>query len=609
MRILAAVALLFASFTALADESGVAEVHALAYLGSPKYDADFTHFEYVNPDATKGGNITLGAFGSYDSLNYFRLGSISASGLTLIYDTLLTKSADEPFSSYGRIADRIRVAPDAAWAAYHIHPEARWHDGKPVTPSDVVWSFEVLAKHDLAPYAKYYHDVTRAVVEEDGWVRFDFARPGNHELPLIIGELTVLPEHHYEGRDFHETSRELPLGSGPYRVAEHEFGRFIRYERVADYWGRNLPANRGFYNFDSIRYDVYQDIDIMVEALKAGELDFFAENNSKRWATAYTGPHIEAGRLLKEEIPHGRPTGMQSFAFNLRRPIFEDPRVRHALELAFDFEWSNENLFYGAYKRTTSYFSNSELAATGLPSPEELVYLEPHRDSLPAEVFTDPPYSPPVTDGSGSIRQQLRQARALLAEAGWTIENNVLVGPEGQPMEFEILLRLPGFERIVQPYILNLEKLGVRATLRTVDSSQYQNRTAHFDYDMIVSSFGQSDSPGNEQRDFWGTEAADEPHSRNMLGLKNPVIDQLVENVIYATSRDDLVTAVRALDRVLRWGHYVVPHWHITVDRVAYWNRFDRPAIIPKNGANLMTWWIDPERDALINLTEDGNSQ
>ncbi len=589
---------------AIAEDEEIYVGHGISMYGDLKYPVDFPHFDYVNPDAPKGGDVKLWSFGGFDSLNPFTLKGTAAAGLGQIYDTLLTSSSDEAFSEYGRLAELVKMPEDRSWVSFKIRDEARWHNGAPITPEDVVWTFETLTTEGHPVYAAYYANVVSATDEGDGWVRFDFDSAGNRELPLIMGQMQVLPKHWYTDKDFAETTLEIPLGSGPYRIVDVDPGRSITYERVADYWGAELAVNVGQYNFGTIRYDEYLDFDIALEAFKAHEYDFRLENNSKLWATAYTGPDFDNGLIIKEEIPHERPTGMQAFIFNLRKPIFQDPRVREALGYAFDFEWANTNLFYGQYDRTKSYFSNSELAATGMPSDAELASLEPFRDELLEEVFGEV-YMPPVTDGSGNIRTELRRAKSLLEEAEWTVQNGVLTGPDGDVMRFEILLVQPGFERIVQPFTRNLERLGVAVNIRIVDASQYERRMETFDFDMTVESWGQSRSPGNEQRDMWTSAAADVEGSRNSLGLKNRVVDALVDEIIFSDSREKLVTASKALDRVLRWGHYVVPNWHIRYDRVAYWNKFGQPDVIPPDGVQFNAWWVDEEEAKELEILEE----
>jgi len=604
MRILASgVAALLLAAAVQAQETTTS--HGLSLFGELKYPPDFQHLEYVNPEAPKGGHVRSEASGTFDSLNGFIIKGSPAAGLGLIYDSLMENVQDEPSSEYGLLAESVEVPADLSWVAFTLREEARWHDGQPVTPADVIFSFETL-KEKGAPFFRYYYaNVDKVERTGPRTVKFSFSGPPNRELPQIVGQLQVLPKHYWQGREFDATTLEPPLGSGPYRIKDLNAGRWIAYERVEDYWGRDLPVQKGRYNFDTLRYEYFRDSTIALEAFKAHGFDFRQESNSKLWATAYDFPAVRDGRVVKEQIGHEIPTGMQGFAFNLRRPQFQDRKVREALTYGFDFEWSNKNLFYGQYTRTESYFSNSELAAEGLPGPAELALLEPLRSQIPDEVFTSE-YRAPATDGSGNNRGNLRTATKLLNEAGWEVRDGVLTRlSDGLKMRLEILLVQPAFERIVAPWAESLRRLGVEVSIRLVDSSQYIRRTDTFDFDVTVASWGQSLSPGNEQRDFWGSEAAAREGSRNLIGIKDPAIDRLIDHVIFATSRDELVAASRALDRVLLWGHYVVPNWHIRSFRVAYWNRFSKPAVRPKYGLGFTdTWWIDPEKDAALKARE-----
>ncbi|GBD43931.1 Oligopeptide-binding protein AppA [bacterium HR40] len=587
-----------AVFASAAEEP--TPVHGVAMHGAPKYGPDFRHFDYVNPDAPKGGTVIFSAIGTFDSLNPYILKGVPAAGLGLVFQTLTVQSQDEPFSEYAEIAESILVPEDRSWVAFDLRPQARWHDGRPITVEDVIFSFDTLKSKGHPFYRAYYRNVVKAEKIGERRVRFLFEGGTNRELPLIVGQLPVLPKHYYEGRDFERATLDAPLGSGPYRVERVDAGRTIVYRRVTDWWGADLPVNRGRYNFDEIRYEYYRDSDVALEAFKAGQYDIRLENTAKLWATGYDSPALERGWIVKEEIPVEQPAGMQGFVFNTRREIFRDRRVRAALAYAFDFEWTNRTLFYGAYTRTDSYFENSELEAEGLPGPAELALLEPFRDRLPAEVFTRR-YEPPKTDGSGNLREQLRTALRMLREAGWDVRDGRLVQlASGMPMRFEILLVNPAFERIVGPFVQNLARLGIEASVRTVDTAQYENRVNQFDFDMIVGVWGQSLSPGNEQRDFWSCEAANTPGSRNWAGVCDPVVDALIDRIIGAPSREELVAACRALDRVLLWGHYVIPHWHIPYLRVAYWNKFGRPAVLPRHDLDLFAWWVDPAKLAAL---------
>lgn len=585
-----------------ADAEGLAQGprHGLSMFGDLKYGPHFKHFDYVNPDAPKGGEVRLAAIGGFDSLNPNVLKGIPAANLGLTRDTLLASSDDEAFAEYGLIAESVEIAPDRTSVTFTLREIARWHDGTPITVDDVIFSLNVLKEKGHPTFRAYYADVLSAEKAGGRKVRFRFRDNKNRELPLILGQMPIVSKAYYSKVDFEKTTLEPPLASGPYRIEAVDPGRSITYARVKDYWGKNLPVNRGKYNFDRIRIDYYRDTVVAVEAFKAGEYDLRQENVSKNWATAYDFPALKEGYVQKVEIPHEIPTGMQCFVFNARRPIFADRRVREALSYAFDFEWTNKSLFYGAYTRTRSYFSNSELASRGLPSPEELKLLEPFRGQIPEEVFTKE-YVPPSTDGDGDIRANLRTAFRLLEEAGWIVRNHVLVNAEtGVPFTFEIMLVDPSFERVVLPYVRNLKRLGIKVRVRTVDPSQYQNRFNDFDFDMTVAAFGQSLSPGNEQRDYWSSRAADTPGSRNLIGVRSPVVDALVESLINAPDRASLITRTRALDRVLLWGHYVVPHWHIRHFRVIYWDRFGRPEHPPKYALGFNDWWIEPEKDAAL---------
>lgn len=577
--------------------------HALSLLDAPKYGPGFKALDYVDVNAPKGGEIRLASTGGFDSFNPFIIKGEAAPGVGLLYETLMTSPNDDVSSEYGLIAESVEVPDDLGWVAFNLRSQARWHDGKPITADDVVFSFATLKEKGEPLYRFYYANVAKVEKLSERKVKFHFSGPRNRELPQIMGQLPILPQHYWQGRDFEKTSLDPPLGSGAYRVKEFETNRSVAYERVKDWWGKDLPINRGRYNFDRIRYDVYRDATVTLEAFKAGRYDYRPENSAKNWATGYDFPALREGLVSKQEIPHSRPTGMQAFVFNTRRDKFTDPRVRQALGYAFDFEWSNKNLFFGQYHRTRSFFSNSELEAKGLPSPDELKLLEPLRDRLPPEVFTQE-YQPPKTDGSGNIRDNLRAGLQLLRAAGWSVKDNRLVGPKGEAMEIEFLLVQPDFERVVQPLIRNLERFGVRARIRTVDSAQYQNRIRDFDFDIVVGGWGQSESPGNEQREFWTTEAAARPGSRNTAGIRNPAIDALVDAVIAAPDRQSLVTATRALDRALQWNHYVIPNWHLTFDRIAYWNRFGRSAVNPKYSVDLFAWWFDPAKDAALQRGE-----
>lgn len=575
-------------------------VHAVAMHGKVKYPPDFQHFDYLSPDAVKGGEIKLGMQGTFDSLNPYIAKGSAADHLGLIYDTLTVASADEAFSRYGLIAESIVMPEDRSWVIYNLRKNARFHDGQPITAADVVFTFHLLIEKGSPLFRSYYQGVKSVSALSPQAVKFEFADTENRELPLTIGELPVLPKHYWQSRDFERSSLEPPLGSGPYKVRSVDPGRSMVFERVDDYWAKDLPVNRGLYNFDMIQVDYYKDAVVLLEALKAGLYDIRVENISKQWATGYSGEALDKGLLVKQEIPHENPTGMQAFILNLRNPLFRDIRVRQALTYAFDFEWTNKNLFYDLYARTLSYFSNSELASHGPLTGRELEILAPYKNQLPAALF-EHPFSLPISDGSGHNRNNLRQAVKLLKSAGWQVVNNQLIHQKtGQIFEFEMLSYDPSTERIVNPYAKALEKLGIKLNVRQVDISQYINRLRQFQFDMITGGFGQSLSPGNEQIDYWHSSSAQHEGSRNLAGIQNPVVDELVGQIIAAPDRQELINRTRALDRVLLFNYFTIPQWHSDRHRVAYWNKFSRPAIAPKYDYNfdfnLLSRWIDNEK-------------
>ena len=574
--------------------------HAMTMFDNeiPKYTTTFPYFDYVNPTAPKGGTLRLAVDGTFDSFNSFiPKGNAASTGSV---ETLLVNSADEPFTAYGLVAKTMEWPADRSWVIFNLRPEARWHDGTPVTADDVVWSFETLVEKGMPFYRYYYSAIDSAEALNTHRVRFNFKESGNQELPLITGQLPVLPKHYWESRDFSETTLDPPLGSGPYRIQKFEAGRYIVQERVTDYWGANLPVRRGMNNFDIIRTEYFRDATPIRLALKAGDIDFRLENQSKAWADDYNVAVVDKGLLNKEMVPHRQPTGMQAFVMNTRRTLFQDPRVRQALGYAFDFEWSNRTLFNGQYTRTTSYFSNSELASSGLPEGSELALLEHYRGRIPDTVFNQA-FRIPVTDGSGRPRENLRKATALLKSAGWSVRDLKLINEAtGVPFRFEVLLSSKAFERIVLPYTQNLKQLGIEAKIRLVDRTQYMERYRQKDFDMLVAVWGQSETPGNEQREYWGSDAADSVGSRNLAGIKDPVVDELIELLVKSDSREQLNVRTRALDRVLLWGHYVVPHWHIRADRVLYWDKFSRPATPVRSGVMRSRWWYDTQKAAAL---------
>ncbi|TAH37762.1 MAG: ABC transporter substrate-binding protein [Alphaproteobacteria bacterium] len=591
------IALLITSPTIAADF--YTPVHAIAMQGKPKYPADFKHFDYVNAEAPKNGLVKLAAVGTFDNLNPFILKGVAATGAGMLFDSLLESSADEAFTEYGLLAESVEMPENRAWVIFNLRPEAKFSDGTSVTADDVAFTFETLKTKGNPLYRVYYANVSKVDILGPRKVKFTFGKDSNRELPLIVGQMQVLSKTYYTAHKFDETTLVAPLGSGPYKVESVDPGRSITFARDPNYWGKNLPINKGRYNFERIRYDYYRDGQVALEAFKAGEYDFRQENVAKDWATAYDFPALSYGLVKKEEIPHEIPTGMQGFAMNTRRALFSDPAVRQALGYAFDFEWSNKALFFGSYTRTRSYFSNSELASVGLPSADEIKVLEKYRAVLPEEVFTKE-YVPPMNDGSGNIRNNLKIAQKLLADAGWEMKDGVLM-KDGKKFEFEVISNTPMFERILLPFKNNLQKLGITANIRTIDSAQYQKRMEDFDYDMTVIVIPQSLSPGNEQRNFWSSSAADTRGSDNYMGIKNPAVDELVEKIIAATTREELITYTRALDRILLWGYYVIPNWHIRTHRVAYWDKFSAPSVRPKYALGFLdTWWIDADKQAKL---------
>lgn len=603
-RIAVMLSLIAIGNTAVHASDNIITAHGIAMHGDLKYPASFTHLDYVNPAATKGGSIVLSGRGTFDSFNPFIPRGDAEANIGLIYDTLLTNAYDEPFSEYGLIAEKIEYPEDRSWVIFHINPKARFHDGTPISAEDVVFSFNTLVEKGQPYFRAYYADVAKVEALDASRVKFTASNNKNRELVLILGQLQILPHHFWKDRIFDNTSLEIPLGSGPYRIKSFDQGKTVVYERVKDYWAAELPVRKGQYNFDIVTIEYYRDDTVMLEAFKNGAYDYREENSSKRWATEYVGPHFDNQRIVREEIVHQNPTGMQAFVMNIRRDPFKDARVREALDYAFDFEWTNKQLFYGAYKRTNSFFSNSDLAATGIPEGKELALLEPYREDLPAALFTRE-YRSPATDGSGKNRDNMRKAIELLKSAGWEYKGTNLVNSAtGKPFTFEILLYSKDFERIVLPFIKNLKKLGIDATARIVDTTNYIRILREFDYDMIIGGFGQSNSPGNEQRDYWFSRFADHKASKNYIGVKDPIVDALVEKIISAHTREELVAACRALDRVLLWNHYVIPQWHINTHRIAYWNKFAHPEIAPLYGdVGFWTWWIDDTRAAQLNPT------
>ena len=576
-----------------------APVHGIAMHGTPKYAPDFAHLDYANPDAPKGGTLRRAVTGTFDNLNPFIIKGVAAPGRHHFFESLLKRTWDEPFSLYGLIAESIDVPDDRSSVTFTLRREARFHDGSPITVDDVIFSWETLKEQGRPNHRLFYNKVRKIERPDARTVRFHFdTETPDRELPLILGLMPIISKAYYTSVTFEETTLTPPLGSGPYVIESVDAGRGIVYRRDPDYWGRDLPINRGQHNFDRIGYDYYRDDEVMMEAFRAGEYDLRLERSATRWATGYDFPAVEDGRVRLEQLPHGRPSGMFALVYNTRRPMFAARAVRYALSHAFDFEWVNKALLQGAYVRTHSIFDNSELGARGLPEGGELALLAPHRDALPPELF-DTAYHAPAVEGG--LRANLAHARRLLEQAGWRIQDGALVrASDGLPMTFEILLVNPGNEKIGLAFARNLKRLGVEAKIRTVDTAQYQYRRNTYDFDMIIYRWGMSLSPGNEQAFYWGADAADEEGTRNYPGIKDPVVDDLIARMTEARSREDFVDVVRAMDRVLMWGHYLIPLYHLNDDRYAYWDKLGRPEFIPVYGAVLDTWWIDPGKaDAL----------
>jgi microcin C transport system substrate-binding protein len=579
--------------------------HGLSLSGDLKYPADFKRFDYVNPDAPKGGVARQISLGTFDNFNIAVAGVKGSIAPTIgLNETLMERSQDEVATEYGLLAEAAQHPDDFAWVTYRLRKEARWHDGKPVTPEDVIFSIEALKK--LSPmYASYYRHVAKAEKLGDREVKFTFESPGNRELPHIVGELVVLPKHYWEAndsqgrkRDISQTTLEPPLGSGPYRIKEFVAGRSVKLERVKDYWGANLPVQVGQNNFDELRFEFFRDNIVALEAFKADQADWIAENSAKQWATQYDFPAMAEKRTIKEQFPVRDSGRMQAFTLNLRREQFKDERLRRAFNFAFDFEEMNKQLFFGQYQRINSYFYGTELASSGLPEGEELAILETVRDKVPAEVFTTV-YESPVGGNPDSVRANLRESARLLKEAGYEIKDRKLVDPSGKPVTVEILVDDPGFERIALFFKPSLERIGVTAYIRVVDSAQFESRLRSFDYDMIIHSWGESLSPGNEQRDYWGSQTADVAGSQNLAGIKNPAVDVLIDRIVFAKSRGELVSATKALDRVLLWNFYVVPQYTYPFARYARWDRFSHAELPKYARAGLPSlWWFDADKAA-----------
>ncbi len=571
------------------------KVHGIAMHGEPKYESSFRHLDYVNPNAPKGGVVKFGSYGSFDNLNRVAFKGSKAAGLGYINDTLMRRVWDEAFSLYGLIAEFVEMPDDRSSITFYLNPSATFHDGSQITREDVLFSLETFQTKGTPNQKKTYGKVvTTELIDENG-IKMNFINNEDKELPLIIaGFLPIIPKKFYENLDVTKTFLDIPLGSGPYTIDSIDPGRQVKYKRVNDYWAKDLPVNKGLYNFDTIVYDYYKDSNVLVEAFKVGEYDFRREYNVKRWLTEYDFKAIETGEVILEEMNNDRPVGMNGLVLNTRSDLFKNRNVRLAMSYAYDHEWINKTIYQNAYVRTDSYFDNSPLSSSGLPSDKELELLNPWKDQLPAEVFVES-FSPPKTDGSGNDRKNLLFAKEILEKEGWFIENGKLI-KDGQEFKFEFLIVSPSDEKIALAYQSNLKKLGITMDVRTVDSSQYQARLLNYDFDMIKRYWGVSLSPGNEQQFYWGSEVGKKDGSRNYSGIDSPIVDALIEKLISANDRDELTTAIHALDRVLLWGHYVVPLYHSNKDRIAYWDFFEYPEKIPLYGIVIESWWINKDK-------------
>ncbi len=583
------------SIIALNKHAYSEKVHGIAMHGTPKYASDFEYLDYVNPNAPKGGTVKFGSYGSFDNLNRVAFKGSKAAGLGYVNDTLMRRVWDEAFSLYGLIAEKVELPEDRSSITFYLNANATFHDGSPITRDDVLFSLETFQTKGTPNQKKTYGKVVETQLIGIDGIKMIFENNEDKELPLIIaGFLPIIPKKFYENLDVTKTFLDIPLGSGPYQVDSLDPGRQIKYKRVENYWAKDLPVNKGLYNFDTIIYDYYKDSNVLVEAFKVGEYDFRREYNVKRWLSEYDFKAVQNGEVILTEMNNDRPVGMNGLVMNTRRDIFNNRNVRLALSYAYDHEWINKTIYQNAYVRTDSYFDNSPLASSGLPSTNELELLNVWKDEIPAEVFTET-FTPPITDGSGNDRKNLLKAKEILEKEGWFVENGKLV-KDGKEFKFEFLIVSPSDEKIALAYQSNLKKLGITMDVRTVDSSQYQERLLSYDFDMIKRYWGVSLSPGNEQQFYWGSEVGQKDGSRNYPGINSPAVDALIEKLISATNREELTTAIHALDRVLLWGHYVVPLYHSNKDRIAYWDFFEYPDKIPLYGIVIESWWINKDK-------------
>lgn len=590
-----------------------APVHGIALYGEPKYSADFTHFEYVNPNAPKDGALVLSneAFLTFDTFNAFTLKGAQAYGSdTLLHDTLMTISLDEPASRYGLLAETIEIAPDGSTVQFVLRAAARFSDGTPITADDVVFSFETLITKARPAYRFAYADVEKAEAVDARTVRFTVKNPQNNKVPLLLGELPVFSKAYWGARNFEDTTLDVPVVSGPYNVDTFEAGRFVRYKRLENYWGKDLPATRGLYNFATIRFEYFRDDTAQFEAFKTGTYDLIRETSARRWVMDYNFPAATDGRVQKLKVPSILPQDVQTLSLNLRRPLFQDRRVREAINLSFDFESINKTLMYDEYVRLRSYWQGSSLEATELPSEAERALLEPFRDQLPPELFTAT-FTQPTTEGNGASRDNLARAAQLLDEAGWRVQGDTRVNAKGEPFAFEITIVQPSLERLLGPWIQDMKRLGITATLRIIDTAQYANRVTDFDFDAILIGMFNSLTPGSELLDSFSSESADRPGSANYSGIKDPVVDALLARIVAAETLDEVTTATRALDRVLTFNHYRILTYTLAAERYAYWSKLKRPDILPALGlgrmgeAAMALWWADGDTPVASPTTEE----
>ena len=575
------------------------KMHGLAMHGMPIHAENEKYLPYVNPNAPKGGTLRLGVYGSFDNLNRIAFKGSKAAGLNYLNDTLMRRVWDEAFTLYGLIAKYAEMPEDRSSITFYLNDEAKFHDGSPITREDVLYSLETFQTKGTPNQKKTYGKVIKTELVDNDGIKMIFINNEDKELPLIIaGFLPIVPKKYYENIDVTKTFLNIPLGSGPYTIESLEPGRQIKYKRVKDYWAKDLLANKGQYNFDTLVYDYYKDSNVLLEAFKVGEYDYRREYNAKRWQNNYDFDAINRGDVILKEMKNDRPTGMNALVMNSRKEIFNSPQVRRALSFAYDHEWINKTLYNNAYVRTDSYFDNSPLASSGLPSQAELELLNPWKNQLPKEIFTTT-YTPPISDGSGVPRDNLRKAKKILEEEGWFVKNGKLM-KDGKEFNFEFLIVSPSVEKIALAFQKSLEVLGITMSIRTVDSSQYQARMLNYDFDMIKASWNVSLSPGNEQQFYWGSDVGKKDGSRNYSGVESPVVDALIEKLISAKTREELTTAIHALDRVLLWGHYVIPLYHSNIDRIAYWNFLEYPDEIPLYGIVIDSWWINQSKHSNI---------